>query len=331
MARTAGSASATAAGSGKRWVSPPSGAGRGVPTAADEPGGVGAGGHDGHLLTEDGSDGQLRAVDVPGRAPAGRLGDERGQELVGLQAGRSRPPDRHRGPSGGGTAGRRWRGPADRTAAPRTARGRARASARRLRDRGAGAASGGTCRRPPPRCRARHEGRGRRAARRRRTAGAPGAGAARCPSRRPLAAERPLRAGMPSARSSVGVVAKTSRTVSLNCRMLANPAPKATCANGRSVVSMSTRAVWARWARARAMGPAPTSATSWRCRWRSLYPRRSARPRTPSRSTTPSAMRRMARPTTSARRFHSGEPGVASGRQRLQARKPASCAAAAVG
>ena len=28
---------------------------------------------------------------------------------------------------------------------------------------------------------------------------------------------------------------------------------------------------------------------------------------------------------------HSGEPGAASGRQRLQARKPAACAAAAVG
>ncbi len=39
----------------------------------------------------------------------------------------------------------------------------------------------------------------------------------------------------------------------------------------------------------------------------------------------------MARPTASARRFHAGEPGDASGRQRLQARKPARCAAAAVG
>jgi hypothetical protein len=66
------------------------------------------------------------------------------------------------------------------------------------------------------------------------------------------------------ARSSVGVVAKTSRTVSLNCLMLAKPAPNATCANGRFVVSMSTRAVWARCARASAIGPAPTSATSWR-------------------------------------------------------------------
>ena len=52
---------------------------------------------------------------------------------------------------------------------------------------------------------------------------------------------------------------------------------------------------------------------------------------TPSRSTVPSAIRRMARATTSPRTFHSGEPGEASGRQRLQARKPACWAAAAVG
>ena len=38
-----------------------------------------------------------------------------------------------------------------------------------------------------------------------------------------------------------------------------------------------------------------------------------------------------ARPAASPRRFHSGDPGVASGRHRLQARYPASCAAALVG
>src|SRR5947199_228344 len=42
-------------------------------------------------------------------------------------------------------------------------------------------------------------------------------------------------------------------------------------------------------------------------------------------------MSRMARATTSARTFHSGDPGVASGRQRLHARKPACWAAAAPG
>ncbi len=44
---------------------------------------------------------------------------------------------------------------------------------------------------------------------------------------------------------------------------------------------------------------------------------------TPARSMTPSAMSRIARATTSARVFHSGEPGAASGRHRLQALKPA--------
>jgi hypothetical protein len=45
----------------------------------------------------------------------------------------------------------------------------------------------------------------------------------------------------------------------------------------------------------------------------------------------PSAINCIARPTRSPRLSHSGEPGDASGLQRLQARKPASCAAAAVG
>ena len=61
-----------------------------------------------------------------------------------------------------------------------------------------------------------------------------------------------------------------------------------------------------------------------------MYPTREASPSTPSRSTTPSAISRMARPAVSAATSQSGEPGVASGRQRLQARNPAACAAAAV-
>ena len=60
-----------------------------------------------------------------------------------------------------------------------------------------------------------------------------------------------------------------------------------------------------------------------------IYCRPSCPARTP-RSTTPSAMSRMARAAASSRRFHSGLPGVASGRQRRQARKPARCAAALV-
>lgn len=71
-----------------------------------------------------------------------------------------------------------------------------------------------------------------------------------------------VRAARP--RSSPGARAKTSRTVSLKVRTEENPAAKATSAMGRAVVSMSTRAVWARWARARASGPAPSSASSWR-------------------------------------------------------------------
>ena len=86
----------------------------------------------------------------------------------------------------------------------------------------------------------------------------------------PAAAVRVPARRRAACRSSVGVAAKTSRTVSLNWRMLAKPAPNATCENGSSVVSMSIRAVCARCARARASGPAPTSARSSRCRWRSL-------------------------------------------------------------
>lgn len=125
------------------------------------------------------------------------------------------------------------------------------------------------------------------------------------------------------ARRSVGASAKTSRTVSLKVRTEAKPAAKATSAIGSAVVSMRIRAVWARWARARARGPAPSSARSWRSIWRALYPSRAASPDTPSRSTTPSRMSRMARATESARAFHSGEPGLVSGRHRLQARNPA--------
>ena len=71
-------------------------------------------------------------------------------------------------------------------------------------------------------------------------------------------------------RSSPGTAANTSRIVALNCRMLANPAANAISDSGSVVVSMSTRAVWARCARARASGPAPSSAVTMRLTWRSL-------------------------------------------------------------
>ncbi len=71
-------------------------------------------------------------------------------------------------------------------------------------------------------------------------------------------------------RSSLGESAKTSRTVSLKVRTDAKPAAKATSAMGSGVVSISTRAVWARCARASASGPAPSSASSWRSTCRAL-------------------------------------------------------------
>ncbi|CAM5253495.1 hypothetical protein SNARM312S_04830 [Streptomyces narbonensis] len=139
------------------------------------------------------------------------------------------------------------------------------------------------------------------------------------------------RARAARARSSPGVRPKTSRTVSLKVRMEEKPAAKAISPIGSGVVSMRTRAVWARWARARARGPAPSSARSWRSIWRVDQPSRRASPGTPSRSTTPSWMRRMARATASARTCHSGEPGLVSGRHRLQARNPARWQDAALG
>ncbi|CAM5494014.1 hypothetical protein SHIRM173S_00585 [Streptomyces hirsutus] len=72
------------------------------------------------------------------------------------------------------------------------------------------------------------------------------------------------------ARRSLGARAKTSRTVSLKVRTEEKPAAKAISVIGRVVVSMSSRAVCARWARARARGPAPSSASSWRSTCRVL-------------------------------------------------------------
>ncbi len=92
-----------------------------------------------------------------------------------------------------------------------------------------------------------------------------GARAGRCTCRPPSEVGATRR----RARSSVGVTAKTSRTVSLNCRTLANPAAKATSAIGRSDEVSRVRAVCARCARLRAFGPAPSSSVMIRLRWRS--------------------------------------------------------------
>ncbi len=72
------------------------------------------------------------------------------------------------------------------------------------------------------------------------------------------------------ARSSLGDRANTSRTVSLNVRMLLKPAAKATSPIGIAVVSISSRAVCARCALASASGPAPSSASSCRSTCREL-------------------------------------------------------------
>ena len=69
-------------------------------------------------------------------------------------------------------------------------------------------------------------------------------------------------------RSWVGVTAKTSWMVALNCLMLAKPAAKAISDNGSAVDSMRMRAVCARCARAMASGPAPSSAVTRRRTWR---------------------------------------------------------------
>jgi hypothetical protein len=56
--------------------------------------------------------------------------------------------------------------------------------------------------------------------------------------------------------------------VALNCLMLAKPAANAISDSGSAVVSVRMRAVWARWARAMASGPAPSSAVTRRRTWR---------------------------------------------------------------
>ena len=94
----------------------------------------------------------------------------------------------------------------------------------------------------------------------------PAAAGTGCPAGGPRLRSRLLAVARCAA--SVGVRSQTARTVSLNWRMLEKPAAKATSPNGRSVVSISTRAVWARCARASASGLAPTSACSRRSSWR---------------------------------------------------------------
>ena len=69
-----------------------------------------------------------------------------------------------------------------------------------------------------------------------------------------------------AARRADGVAPNTRRIVSLNWRTLRNPAAKAMDVKSMPVVSMRMRAVWARWARAMASGPAPSSSVRSRVR-----------------------------------------------------------------
>ena len=69
---------------------------------------------------------------------------------------------------------------------------------------------------------------------------------------------------------AVGDSPYTVAIVSLNDRTLPKPAAHATSAAGRSVVSSRIRAVWARWVRAMANNPAPSSSVTTRFTWRSL-------------------------------------------------------------
>ena len=252
---------------GKWCVSAPSGRVSGLPYAVDEPAGHGARAGDRDLLADDGPDRHLGAVDGAGHADPGSGGDEAAEQRVGAEQPRRRPRSRRRGraaagpgrpraPRRGGLRGAAWRG----RGPPRGAASRGRRWPRRA---AAGAPGGTSCRRTP-----RRRGRpcwpaGRAASGRRTAAGSPAA-APSCPG----TGAAPRAAAL--SRRSRGVVAKTARTVSLNCRMLAKPAAKATSESLRSVVSIRVRAVCARWARASAWAPAPTSATSSRCSWRSL-------------------------------------------------------------
>ena len=70
------------------------------------------------------------------------------------------------------------------------------------------------------------------------------------------------------ARRAVGVMAKTSTMVSLNCRTLLKPDAKAMSASFMDVDTSRVRAVWARLARARDSGPAPSSWLRIRLSWR---------------------------------------------------------------
>ena len=128
-----------------------------------------------------------------------------------------------------------------------------------------------------------------------------------------------------------GVTPNASRTVSLNWRTLPNPAAKAISVKSRWVVSMSTRAVWARCARAMASGPAPSSSVISRVDV-ALAVSEALGEAAHAFAVDDAVGDEPHRPGDGVpRASHSGEPGEASGRHRLHARYPRCWAAAAVG
>jgi hypothetical protein len=117
----------------------------------------------------------------------------------------------------------------------------------------------------------------------------------------------------------------------LNWRTLEKPLANAISVTGIDVSASSRRAVCSRVVLASASGPAPSSASSSLRRCRSVTASLSASPVTPCSSTYPSVISLTALAARSARTFHSGEPGLASGRQRRHARNPAASAAPGCG
>ncbi len=146
---------------------------------------------------------------------------------------------------------------------PRPRRDRRGLAAKRRRARSGGRAPDGSLAVPRLEARGSHVRRGTPSTRRRRRVGA-SADEARSRRRRRVRSGSVERRGRE--RSSVGLEANTSRTVSLNWRTLPKPAANAMSVNVIDVVSISSRAVWARCARAIASGPAPSSSVITRFR-----------------------------------------------------------------
>ena len=240
------------------------GNGQQVTGRLDDAGGDGAGAGDRHLLADHAAHRDLERVDGARGASPWRLGDERLEDRIvtehGIDGDRvgvevEEPAETLDGrgqiaPVGERQLGANIRltGLEHRDAVPVRQRERAVVSRRRRR-----------ARRPGSRAIARNSNASRPANGPRvgrRTTTAPGsAGASPIDERR---------------RSSVGASAYTSRTVSLNWRTLPKPAANAMSVIDIDDVSISTRAVCARWARASASGPAPSSSVTRRVRWRLL-------------------------------------------------------------